>query len=481
MSTTHPVADHNLDGYGTPPIEWQRVLAELEGGFTQAPDTGGPNRHTTWLATTNPDGTPHVMPVGSGWVDGGFWFTSGPGTRKSRNLADNPACVITVSTHQFDLVAEGSAARVTDEARLQKMAAICREDGWPASVEGDAFTAEFSAPSAGPPPWYLYHMDADTPLRARHRRAVRRHPLRPLIERRDRDATRSSRRCHVERAKRSYSPAPMRRAGRLSVSVLVALAAFGAIIIHRRLPWVPLAYLLALIVLPLAGWRIARLRTAPRPLRWSLSTVAALSVVALCPVPWLKADLDHPPGSAWQLDGRLEINGMRIDPPGTWYWLTVGRPPIVAELVKGWLFDDTGAPVSMRQGRLTQRPAFSEPAAAAIGLRRAGWPVEMTTVIEVSDPLAERLPERAVLAALNGFTVTTRDEWDAAVHGLGAINTITTTSGASFAFDGATIPFGRVDVIEVPRDGLRAVVGGRLARTLPGRGTATSRSVRRTG
>ena len=159
MSTTQPTAERNLDGYGTPPIEWQRVLAELEGGYTQAPDTGGPNRHTTWLATTNPDGTPHVMPVGSGWVDGGFWFTSGPGTRKSRNLADNPACVITVSTYQFDLVAEGSAARVTSEARLQKIAAIFREDGWPATVEGDAFTAEFSAPSAGPPPWYLYHME----------------------------------------------------------------------------------------------------------------------------------------------------------------------------------------------------------------------------------------------------------------------------------------------------------------------------------
>ena len=159
MSTTQPVADRNLDGYGTPTIEWQRVLSELEGGYTQAPDTGGPNRHTTWLATTNTDGTPHVMPVGSGWVDGGFWFTSGPGTRKSRNLADNPACVITVSTHQFDLVAEGNAVRVTDEATLQKIAAVCREGGWPARVEGDAFTAEFSAPSAGPPPWYLYHIE----------------------------------------------------------------------------------------------------------------------------------------------------------------------------------------------------------------------------------------------------------------------------------------------------------------------------------
>lgn len=162
MSTTNPVADRNLDGYGTPPIDWNRVLTTLESGYTQGPDTGGPNRHTTWLATTNPDGTPHVMPLGSGWIGGAFWFTSGPGTRKSQNLAANPACVISVATHEFDLVAEGTATRVTDDATLKKICDVCNEGGWPARVEDGAFTAEFSAPSAGPPPWYVYTM---TPTR----------------------------------------------------------------------------------------------------------------------------------------------------------------------------------------------------------------------------------------------------------------------------------------------------------------------------
>lgn len=162
MSTTQPVADTNLDGYGTPPIAWAKVLTTLESDITQAPDTGGPNRHTAWLATTNPDGTPHVMPLGSGWVDGAFWFTSGPRTRKSQNLSANPACVITMATHEFDLVAEGTATRVTDPAALQKICDVVNEGGWPARVEGDAFTAEFSAPSAGPPPWFVYTM---TPTR----------------------------------------------------------------------------------------------------------------------------------------------------------------------------------------------------------------------------------------------------------------------------------------------------------------------------
>ena len=30
------------------------------------------------------------------------------------------------------------------------------DGGWPAEVAQDAFTAPFSAPSAGPAPWYLY-------------------------------------------------------------------------------------------------------------------------------------------------------------------------------------------------------------------------------------------------------------------------------------------------------------------------------------
>jgi hypothetical protein len=33
---------------------------------------------------------------------------------------------------------------------------IYRDIGWPAEVAGDGFTAPYSAPSAGPPPWHLY-------------------------------------------------------------------------------------------------------------------------------------------------------------------------------------------------------------------------------------------------------------------------------------------------------------------------------------
>jgi hypothetical protein len=96
------------------------------------------------------------MPLGAGRVNGSWYFTSGPGTRKSRNLARDARCVVSVATQPFDLVVEGTAERVIDPDELHAVADKCVADGWPASVDGDALTAEFSAPSAGPPPWYVY-------------------------------------------------------------------------------------------------------------------------------------------------------------------------------------------------------------------------------------------------------------------------------------------------------------------------------------
>ncbi len=71
-------------------------------------------------------------------------------------MAANPACTISVRLEGIDLILDGEAARVTDDPTLQAVAAIYREAGWPCEVDGDAFTAPYSAPSAGPPPWYLY-------------------------------------------------------------------------------------------------------------------------------------------------------------------------------------------------------------------------------------------------------------------------------------------------------------------------------------
>jgi hypothetical protein len=148
------------DLYQLPVVEWGRIESRLEQGATQAPGTGGPNRHTCWLATIKEDGSPHVTGVGALWVDGTFWFEAGEQTRKARNVSRDPRCTLSLATDQFDLVVEGEAHPVTDPATVAAMAAHWNAQGWPARVDdsGRALTAEYSAPSAGPPPWTIYRI-----------------------------------------------------------------------------------------------------------------------------------------------------------------------------------------------------------------------------------------------------------------------------------------------------------------------------------
>jgi hypothetical protein len=143
--------EQNLDIYGHEPIPWSRALQQLE---AQAGKEGG--GRTYWLATAALDGSPHLAAVGALWVDDQFYFTSGPRTRKSRNLAANAKCAVAVSLDGIDVVVEGTARRVTDMRTLERVANLYASQGWPARASGGAITAEFSAPSAGRGPWDLY-------------------------------------------------------------------------------------------------------------------------------------------------------------------------------------------------------------------------------------------------------------------------------------------------------------------------------------
>jgi hypothetical protein len=149
MSDREPTKTRNLDRYGGPPLAWARAHDLLQNG-PKGPLAG------FFLATTDPDGRPHAAGVGVVWHDGDLYFTSGARTRKSRNLQANPACALAVKLPGMDLTIDGKATKVSETTTLEKVAAIYRELGWPAQVDGDGFTAPYSAPSAGRPPWDLY-------------------------------------------------------------------------------------------------------------------------------------------------------------------------------------------------------------------------------------------------------------------------------------------------------------------------------------
>jgi pyridoxine/pyridoxamine 5'-phosphate oxidase len=157
-------ATNLADLYDLPLVDWDRIADRLDRGVTQAPGSGGPDRHTCWLATINPDGSPHVNGIGALWHDGAFWLETGTGSRKGRNLARDPRCTLSLATHEFDLVVEGEAQRITDPATVADLAARWAAEGWPASVDesGTVLEGAFRAHSAGPPPWHVYRITPRT-------------------------------------------------------------------------------------------------------------------------------------------------------------------------------------------------------------------------------------------------------------------------------------------------------------------------------
>lgn len=154
-TVNEPISTRDLDRYGSAELPWSRPLDIL------VTDTNTVDL-TFFVATVRRDGRPHSAGVGAIWVDGALYFTSGPDTRKSRNLAANPACSVSVRLRGIDLVLEGEAHRVTDSSTLERLAGEYRSGGWPTSVEDDALTAPYSAPSAGPAPWHLYRLTLHT-------------------------------------------------------------------------------------------------------------------------------------------------------------------------------------------------------------------------------------------------------------------------------------------------------------------------------
>jgi nitroimidazol reductase NimA-like FMN-containing flavoprotein (pyridoxamine 5'-phosphate oxidase superfamily) len=101
-----------------------------------------------WLSTVRGDGRPHVTPVIAVWTNGAIHFCTGPDEQKAKNLAGNSSVVVTTGTNVWaglDVVVEGEAVRVTDEATLRELAATWEEkygEEWHFDVAEGAFRHE---------------------------------------------------------------------------------------------------------------------------------------------------------------------------------------------------------------------------------------------------------------------------------------------------------------------------------------------------
>jgi hypothetical protein len=98
-------------GVDTPewePLPWSWARERLEAA------------RNVWLVTVAADGRPHSLPVWGVWADDEhrFAFSCAPGSRKARNLAENPQCVVSTEDTVECLSVEGVAARVGGEPRI---------------------------------------------------------------------------------------------------------------------------------------------------------------------------------------------------------------------------------------------------------------------------------------------------------------------------------------------------------------------------
>src|SRR5919108_177161 len=144
-----PKSEKNIAAYGLETLSWDRALARMQEEWKQQapPEMGGDAYpHTHWLVTTRPDGRPHVTGIGAVWDSGKFYFSSGAGTQKSRNLARNPNCSIALAAKGIDLVVEGTAEKITDNAKLQHVAKVFATGGGGAARGGGGLSPQCSAP-----------------------------------------------------------------------------------------------------------------------------------------------------------------------------------------------------------------------------------------------------------------------------------------------------------------------------------------------
>lgn len=90
-----------------------------------------------WVSTTRPDGRPHASAVWGVWFDDGLYFSTATNSRKMRNLALNPQCVITTERADESVIVEGNVEPAKDAGSLEVFKkAYDTKYAWDVEMEG---------------------------------------------------------------------------------------------------------------------------------------------------------------------------------------------------------------------------------------------------------------------------------------------------------------------------------------------------------
>ncbi len=91
-------------------------------------------RHIWWLASTRPDGRPHLMPIWAVWLGDGVAFSTDSGSRKAKNVAANPNVSIIPERGAQSVIVESVVESLASERHPEFIAAY--KDAWGIDVTG---------------------------------------------------------------------------------------------------------------------------------------------------------------------------------------------------------------------------------------------------------------------------------------------------------------------------------------------------------
>jgi hypothetical protein len=100
-----------------------------------------------WLATTRPNGRPHVVPRWGVWLDGAFWYDGSPETIHVNNLEENPNTVLHLESGREVTIVEGLSLRpdpITGVLGERLAAEYARKYGPQYTPSADAWSDEIA-------------------------------------------------------------------------------------------------------------------------------------------------------------------------------------------------------------------------------------------------------------------------------------------------------------------------------------------------
>jgi hypothetical protein len=96
--------------------------------------------HNYVLVTVRPDGCPHAMGMHGVWFQDAYYFSTGATTRKAKNLATNPHCILINEQLDELVIAEGTAKLISMSALPKGLSALNKKKyGWNLDPRGVMF------------------------------------------------------------------------------------------------------------------------------------------------------------------------------------------------------------------------------------------------------------------------------------------------------------------------------------------------------